>query len=313
MFLIKEGITENFGKGTDDKTKKSIISWLEKEGLTVRTSEQDETFIKSKVQSEVDKAYSGFATDFEKVIKETTGVEKNPSEKATDYATRAVGDKLKGVTELQTKIKEYEEKGVEGNKVAENLKQQLEQVQGELKSANEAKVKLEADHKKQIFEGRLKGEIDGVIANIKPTFKKDLTPGLVDDILTAKLAKFNSEVKAEQVENTIVYKDGEGNIILNTKDGTPKSLNSIMTGYFGEYIDEGRKQGGAGSGGKDGAGGAGGGSEALSKLKNPIPETVKSKDALMNHLRDVEKMDTTTKEFSEAFNEAGKDLPLTDQ
>ena len=95
MFIIKEGTpTSDIGKGTDDSTKDHIQKWLQAQGLTVRTADEDKSYLDSHVQKEVDKMYADSMNEVDAGIFEGTGIKKNNNEKTSAYSLRAAKESL---------------------------------------------------------------------------------------------------------------------------------------------------------------------------------------------------------------------------
>src|SRR6185295_3572229 len=129
MLIVKEG-TNGF-EGTDEATRKLILEGLGKEGLTVRTTAEDESYLKLNSKKLIDDAFQQRNQQLEDTIKQITGVEKaNPGEKYYDYFTRAMSSKLEELKTMQAKVTEYEAKGANGNVLAEEYKKQVGVLQG---------------------------------------------------------------------------------------------------------------------------------------------------------------------------------------
>lgn len=306
MFIVKEGTpADKIGEGTPPEVLESFTKFLEKSGRVIRTTEQDTDFVKTKVQAEVDKAYGTQAKQFDSILNEVTGFNKLDTEKTTDYAKRAITEKLKLVGELQKELKELKDKGADGNVLAQEYKGQIAQLQSQIKSLNDEKVKEVETLKGQIFESNLSARIEHAFAEIRASLGiAGLDPKLMDDIIAARMIKFRSENKAKEFDGILVWTDQGGNVKNSKQNGKPLSTKEVLEPYFGDLVDKGKKQGGAGSGEGDGG-------QGDAKWKTlTLPSSVQSKAELYKWLRDDNKMDENTKDFNDAYQSLGVKLPI---
>ena len=309
MFILKEDTpTDKIGEGTDDATKASIQKWLEGQGLTIRSQEQDESFIQSKVQSEVDTSYRNQNNKFDDFIKETTGVAKNANEKTTEYFTRSVKEKFESIAALQKKVTEFENNGIDGNKEALRYKKELETSQEQvatLKTEYEEKLQ---EHSSSVFKMRVDADVEKTMSEISKKFREDVDEKLMKDIVANRLANFHNENKAVDLDGHIIYQDKDGKTRNGKKDGKPMNTSEVISGYFDD-LKKPTSGGGAGSG--RGAGGAGGdGDKVRTHESINLPADVKTKVQLMDHLVGVEKMNQDTKEFSDAYEVLSKGMAI---
>jgi hypothetical protein len=317
MLIVKEG-TNGF-EGTDEATRKMIIDALEKEGITVRTADQDKTFLAANQQRAIDEAFQKRNQQLEDTIKEMTGVEKaSASEKYYDYFKRAIETKTKDLAALQLKVKEYEEKGASGNVLAEEYKKQVQTLQAQLKTAKDEfddQIKKKGE---EIFKAKFQSELGSTVEKLKANLRGDIAPEFLNDIIRAKTYEFESQYVAKDVEGITIFHDKTGNPVMDKKDGKPKTMEQIISEIFGTYIDPKKQQGGAGSGkpGAAGAGGTGGaGGEPKPWKESTRPDTVKSKVDLAKWIATDLKISSDTKDFDEAFTHfskdaSGKELPI---
>lgn len=308
MFILKEGTKpDESGIGTDEATRKSIVVWLEKDGATVRTQEQDIAYVGQKAQEEVDVMYRKHNETIDIAIAEATGINKKGNEKTSDFLKRALQENTSGISDLKAKIKEYEDKGVSGNEQAEKYKAELEQLQGQFstqKEEYESKLKDQSDN---MFMNSIKMDIQKDYEIIKVNLRDDINKDVIADVLENRMNKFYAENKPERLDNeNIIWKGNDGKTKNSTKDGKPLNGTELLAGYFTDLVKIKRNGKGSGSGGEGGKGGEG----ANSYENINLPETVKSKVQLYDHLTKVEKLDSNTKEFTEAYNALGADLPI---
>lgn len=308
MFIIKEGTQPNaIGQGTEDNTRKSIISWLGSQGFTVRTAEEDNGYVNTNVQEEVNRMFAKSKVELEEKVKELTGIDRHgEGEKATDYLVRAVNQRIGELPTLQAKLKKLEEEGLQGNEQATEYKNQLEKLQSDYQA-----LKSEMDEKlsskdKEIFMNGVRHQENNELAKLRPLFDQSIKSEFMEDIVKSRLDKFRSENTPHQLEDQIIYKDAQGNTKTSQQDGKPMSTSEVLLPYFKEIIDETRKAAGAGSNGQGGAGNG----QAKTQLQRP--EGVTSRVKLHEWLRSTDgpNLNESTAEFSEAFNELGKDLPI---
>lgn len=310
MFIIKEGVEpEKIGEGTSPETVEAISKWLESQGRTIRTAEEDTSFISQKAQEEVDAMYRKHNETIDTALAELTGIKKNANEKTTDYMKRAVSSYGSQVTELQEKIDKYEKEGVSGHEQAEKYRKQLEDLQEQFRTQSEKHAEELRTQKEVTFKNQVHNNINKEYESIKSKLRDDINKDVIDDVLENRLRKFYEENTPEQLDDEhVIWKDKDGKTINSTKDGKPLSGVEILNGYFKDLVQEKRNDKGSGSNG--GEGGKGEGQENPSYKDIKVPDTVKSKTQLHDYLSKDLKMDQSTKEFSEAYEALGKDLPL---
>lgn len=307
MFIIKDGVeSDQVGQGTEESTVESIKNWLGKEGYTIRTSDQDADYLKNNTQKEVNKMFANSKVEIENKIKEITGFERaSDSEKAIEYLERCMTQLLNDKNTLSDKIKEFEEKGVDGNAQAAEYKNQLDALQVQYTNLkDEMKEQLSAKDN-EIFMNNFKGQVSNEMAKISQTLDKSIKPEIMQDVIAARLNKFYAENKPVAFEDTIIFKDANGTTIQNKTDGKPKSTSEILIDYFGDLVDKGRQQGGSGSG-DDGQGGEGGNDDDIPET----PDHIKSKVELHSYIQEKLESDVNSKNFSKLYNAMGKDLPM---
>jgi hypothetical protein len=308
MFVIKEGTApDKVGEGTPPEVLSSISKYLEKTGYVVRTTDQEKEYLASKTQEGIDKVLGERNSQMEATIFETTGIQKTAGEKFHEYHKRAVAEKLGEVATLKAKIKEFEEKGTSGSALAQQYKAELEAAQKTIKDLNADWEKKFSEKDSEVFKTKVSSEIEKEIAIIKSMIDPSIPKNLHDDIIAARLNKFNGENVPASLEGLLIFKDSKGVTYTSKKDGKPEKLSERLTPYFEDVLDKKRTQGGSGSG----EGGAGGGGTPPSKWKEIVlPETVKTQTQLTDYLMKTAKIDPNTKDYSEAFENLKGDLPL---
>lgn len=307
MFIIKEGTEQDkIGVNTDDSTKASIVNWLNNNGYAVRTTDEDKSFMQNAVQTEVNKMFANQKVQIEEKVKALTGIDRTgEGERAIDYLERAIKEKIAPVKELESQLEKLKNEGINGNEQAEQYKKDLELLQGKFADLSANKDKELEQLKSQIFNSKVRSMIDNELAALRGSLDESIDSKLLEDVIKSRLNNFYEENKAHQIDDTIIFKNKNGETIISNQDGKPKNAKELLTPYFEDIIDKKRKQNGAGSGM-----GSGGSSEG-SKQKYDLPENVKTKVQLHEYLsKGTPKLDINSKEFSEAYSELGKELPL---
>jgi hypothetical protein len=308
MFVIKEGTEPSkVGEGTEQSTQDSIVRWLAGSGFTVRTSDEDKSYVGTQIQNEVDKMFAKQKVQIEEKVKELTGIDRTgEGEKAIDYLTRAFNQRLAELPELQSKLKAFEEQGISGNEQAQEYKNQLDKLQNDYKALKEDMDAQLKQKDNEIFSTSHRNEVNNLMSEIRSRLDQNIKPELLSDIVDNRLNKFYNENKATPWEDRIIYKNGNGETITSQQDGKPMSTKELLMPYFQDIIDESRKAAGAGSNGQggDGSGNNGSGIER--------PESVKTQVDLHAWLQsdDGAKLAQNTPEFSKAFSELKEGLPL---
>jgi hypothetical protein len=306
MFVIKEGTpAEKIGEGTDPNTIKAIESYLGKAGYVVRTTDAEKSFLESHTQQQIDQHTSKFATNLENDVKQLTGIDKVANEKYYDYFKRATTARLQKISDLETKIADYEKKGGAGSEtIIADLKNQLTSAQDTYTKTISEKEKALQDLQSQFFGTRLNGTWDSALGEMRGKF---IDNQFLNAELEMRKTRFFNEHTAEESNGQIVFKNKTtGKILISTKDGKPKSTAEVTAELYVDLIDKKKTQGGSGSGGggNGGEGGAGGGGDnTLAKYKETqIPaDKIKTGVQLHDYMKNELKWDQSTKEFGEAF------------
>jgi ppGpp synthetase/RelA/SpoT-type nucleotidyltranferase len=308
MFTIKEGTApDKVGEGTPPEVLDSISKYLEKTGHVVRTTDQEKTFLEARTQAEVNKALGERYQQFENTILETTGIPKSQGEKFYEYHKRAVTEKLKDVNTLQDKLKEFETKGLQGSELAQQYKRDLEAARQQMATINADWENKYKQKDEEIFSTKVEGDIEKVLAKIRSKIDPTIKPELVEDIVAARLAKFQRENKPANLEGMLVFKNPTtGVTYTGKKDGKPEGTEERLLPYFADIISEQRQQGGAGSGQQ----GQGGNGQQPKWKEINLPAEIKTRLQLTEYLMQVAKLDPSTKDYSDAFEALKGTMPL---
>lgn len=315
--------------GTDDATEKVIMAGLEKKGFTVRTADQDKTYLTANSQRLIDETFQKRNQQMEDTIRQVSGIEKlNGAEKYYDYFTRVMTKMKEDVTTATAKITELEKAsgGPGANAgLVDELKSQIKTLQGRITTMTDEHTKAMNETKGEVFKAKFGALKDTAIAKIKTMFKGDLAAEVIPDIVAARSAEFDKNYIPKDVDGITIFHKPDGSPILSQKDGKPMNIEDLLTEVFKPYLDPNRQQGGAGSGagkpgsgagGSGGAGGGGAGGGAAKDFKTfNRPESVKTKVAVSKWLSGDMKIEAGTKQFDEAYahfivGTDGKELPM---
>jgi hypothetical protein len=308
MFIIKEGTpADKVGEGTDQATLESITKFLEKQGHVIRTTDQDKTYLQTQTQTEINKVLGERNAQFEATILETTGITKTQGEKFHEYHKRALTEKLGEVTVLKAKIKDFEEKGLQGSDLAKQFKTELENAQKQISTLNQEWEKKLQDKDTEVFSTKINTEVEKELAKIRANIDPSIKPELVEDVIASRLSRFNHENKPASLDGMTVWKGPDGITRTGKKDGKPSALPELLPNYFMDIMKK-PAGGGAGSG-EGGSGGEGGGAQPKWK-EIQLPAEINSQVKLTDYLMKTVKLDASTKDYSEAFENLKGNLPI---
>lgn len=280
----------------------------------VEMSANDERTVIGQKTGEI---YGGLDAD----ILAASGIAKNGVEKTYDYAKRVIGEikaqsgnaaeLQKQVTELTNEKTRLEGIIAKGGADAET-KRQLEQAKSDLANVQKeyADLKTQFDTEKEtyaktLFNQKIEGEFARATAGLK--FKADL-PASVTSVLTEQAI---AKVKAMNPE---YIDDGKGGKVLAfMENGTPRrNPNNNLNPYTAAelvaaelktmgVLDEGRKQGGAGSHEEEHGGGGGGNTDISGATTQSEAQEIIARQLMSQGLVNG------SKEFEEAMAKAWKE------
>lgn len=235
---------------TDEKVKGEVLEALKKENYVVRTADEDQSFLTSKIDLTKKEIESKYSPVFSK-IKELTGYEGDENEpdklvvNAFDTFKNNVSSK---VSEWEKKYSDLEKTVAEKEPAFNTLKQQFDQFKQSTEQEKQNLLKQVEDAKRQGERSLIDNEIG--LAQLK------FMPKVTDNQHTIELA--NARIDAfkrmstfEMVDGKRVVKDAEGKIYQSNQDGSLLTVEQIVDNMLSDLYDEKRKQTGAGSG-KDG-------------------------------------------------------------
>lgn len=279
-----------------------LLKPLIDKGFVVRTPKQEETFRNNYFESKFAEHNGTAYANVEKAVEELTGIKKlSPTEKASEYYTRAMGE-YKTTTEGQrTELATLKAKEQAGFNNPDATKR-ITELEGLL-------AKKESDHTKEltkkeqeVFTARIEVQVESAVANLKDKLKIQYK-GVEDDIIDAKLIKFHKTHTAKKlITGETVWEDAEGKTINDPKDFKALGTKDVVTNFFADLLEPKKEQGGAGSGGPGKKHVAG---EAVPA---PGPE-VKTKSQLMDYLSEFGLI-KGSKEYNEAYTKFREGLDL---
>lgn len=277
----------NYGENSTIKTLAGL-------GLRIRTEADETNFLTSRENQLIAGKTSEWATNIEKDVLEATGIEKKAGEKYHDYLKRAAG-------EIKTELTTLKEKGGNTN---EADKARITELEGLLQTKETDYTKTLSELKGTIAKEKATTVLGNAEAAIRATLKTDIAH--LDDVVAARLAKFNAEYKADVKDDGSVefIKNSDGKVALSTKDGKPLKAGEIMAEFFKDLVatPDGKK-GGAGSGtGGSGNGGSG-------NTKTPGAE-VTTKLLLAEWMKAESGLKPGSKEYNDRYKELGEKLPM---
>lgn len=304
MFLIKEGTTP--GEGTPKETKDAIKKWMEKEGFVIRTEKEDESYVTAKVKDEVDTIMAERNQQVTDDIKELTGSEPKPNEKWHVFMKRAVKE---STDVLNSKISQLEKsnKGGDNDEEITSLKEQVKDLEKMVADKEKEKTELqesfETEKKTETVKSRIQKSIDAMADKFK-----DVDKTILNDSIEMRKSKIMDSFEVKEVDGVEMLYDKKTNKPIRGNDGQPLSLEDKVSETFNDLIDESKNRKPGGGTGKPGSGNPG--SDGGEKKWESIEVQAKTKTALYDELRDGHKLDPESKDFNEAFENLGKEMPL---
>ncbi|MCC3156440.1 hypothetical protein LJ737_04280 [Hymenobacter sp. 15J16-1T3B] len=270
-----------------------VVGAAKAANYVVRTADEEKTFIGSKVGE----IHSRYEQDFF----DTSGIAKNPNEKAYEYGKRVITGLKSDATARQTKITELETAIANGQGDA-TMKAQLEQLQMKEAQWQQDQEKLT----KQLQEKDVRLAIRDGLRELKydPTVKESIRNTMVDAATSRLMNLAVVQKNADNTETVVFVRDGK--TLLN-KDGQPANAAFLLAEELKDVLDAGHQGagGGAGQGGQGAAGGQGG----KKALPAAVPATIKTQGQLIDWLKEYG-LAQNSKEFDEAFDKFSEGLAL---
>lgn len=229
----------------NDELVKGIVPVLGQKGFIVRTQAEEQSYLNTYktqvIADEIPGKIKEVHDKYDEDLFSLTGKRKNHSEKTYDFVKR-VFNELK-TSKIEDPV----------------LKEQLTTLQTQLSE-------LDTKHKREVSELETKyfgRELDMLVSTELSNINIALPAHLTSDEDKQKYINTQkSMMKRDMLSALTAKKDNEGNIVfyegdkqlISTTDGKPLKPADIIKQKYGYYLakDEGRKQGGAGSGGNGG-------------------------------------------------------------
>lgn len=231
---------------TDEKVRGEVLEALKKDNLVIRTKDEDESFVNSKLDLKAKEIESRYTPLFSKV-KELTGYDGDADgEKLIEEAINNVKKtSSKSVSEWQKKYSELEKTVAEKEPAFNTIKQQFDQFKEFATNEKQTLLKQLEDARLESQQSTIKNEVG--LATIKHLPKIGDNKHTVE-LANARVDAFLRTSKFETVDGKRVVKDANGKIYQSAQDGSILSVDEIVDGLLSELYDQKRVQVGAGSG-----------------------------------------------------------------
>lgn len=227
----------------DPEALNGVLSAVKEKGYNIRTSEEETTYRErlskqiedEKISPRIKEIYSQIDKDFSEV----TGLEKEGNEKTYDYLKRA------GKT-----LKEQYETLKAGQKDPAEFEQKFKALEDNYKKALQEKDSAYQELQGKVSVAEKSSILNEVYAPLKGKFKGDMVNSSI-------FKSFEAQTKADVLKHsTIIEENGNRLLVATNAEGQPlqdSNLNyipveKVLQERFKEAIDEGRQQGGAGTG-----------------------------------------------------------------
>jgi len=254
-------------------------------------STNDENTVIGKKIGEI---WGGIDRDVEAV----TGLKKPDGTKTYDWLKSDVFSKVKATLSLQKKIdtlkgeKEELEKQLKDGKVDEALAKKLEDNQKLVKDLQDQLKAKETDFNKKLAEAQeqnvsimVNNEFDRALVGKKFKDEAIIPKSVRESYITNAKQAILSENTPDWIDDgkggkQLVFRDANGDIKRNPENNlNPFTASELFTTKIADVLDQGKNQGGAGTGGK----GAGGGKTSELSLSG-VKTQVEADDAITDYL-----------------------------
>jgi hypothetical protein len=292
-------VTEAVATGTVPEFLQPVV----KAGWGLQTAAQTATALEAYKKTVIKDRDSELYTSFEGTIKEVSGLDKLPGEKATDYAKRVY-------TATTTELAELKTKAQDGAGLTAAEKERMKQLEKGLLDKDTELKTAKTTFEQQLLDYRKGNDLNAALAVITPKLRKDITGDLLSDVTTARLNQFNSLYKAETQKDDkdndiIVYRDIAKNEVALNAQFKPAGASELLDKLFTSYLATDNQQPGGGSGPQ----GAGGKKVDVTKDTYAPAAAYKTRPELSDDIKKAG-FASGTPEYTELLNKFGKDLPL---
>ena len=293
-----------------DIPQEDLFTILESEGFIIRDKEQEAKFIENKQAEWIADKTKEWHERLRGDVLEASGLSSESNEKSYEYLKRAFGEKDKKIKEIDKELAEIKEKGFGEHEQNKHLEEQLAKVKADWKADRDQYEGKIGDLNGKIFTDRKNARVNEALDRLRPLFRADLDPEILQDSIESKRAKFEAEVKAVDLNGSIVWQTKEGKPITDSKTGDELSLFDILKSRYDTLIDKKRVQNGLGLNPEDITGGKPGGGEGADKYKQDLPDTVKDQNDLMDYLKGELKLAPGSEEFTKTWDANKGELPI---
>ncbi len=284
---------------TDESVKAEVIGTLKKEGLIIRTADEDSSFVDSKTSEATKNLEAQYKQPLFDAVKLATGYE-GSNETPDNLIKNAFGLMKTGhesaLEKVNTDFLALKEKVDKNEPAVQLVQDQFEQ------------YKVDAKTKEDGYLTQIKTLNDSSSLAVKNSeisaaFAKHSSK-LSDEKHTKELAKmkadnFGNAFTREVIDNKVIWKDSNGTIQQSQQDGTALTADQIMDTLLSDLYDTKRVQTGAGSG----KGGDGEGQELH------LPDNVKDQMQLAEYIEKEMGIDPKSDKMAETFAKFKKEYP----
>jgi len=295
-----------------EEEKNTAIQGLIASGYVVKTVDEQAKFLnnfkESEVEREIGNRIGQVHQRYDDDLFELVGKKKDSGQKTYDFNKQIIKElksQAEKSSEFEIKVKDLEKK-IKDGAGDEQLKLKLKEAQDELNSVRDIYTKdkdswasEKSEHENKLTKFQKETILNATISAIP----------LKDDALIPRAAKeaLIREIKAQLLsmselkDGKLIFKSEKGEILRNKENALePMTAMELLSSKLNDIIEI--KPGGNGTGGQGGI--------PDGKVKIQVPATIKTLVQLSEYLIGTAGLARGTKEYQDAFNQAGKELPL---
>lgn len=288
--LLKDLDTPEYQKVVTEKLRQKEFTVFNKDEQTAFMERHKQSVIETEIPQKIKEVHDRYDVD----TKTLFGIDRNADEKSYDYLKRAATVKLGEIAALKEQLKGGDPTGA--------IKKQLEETEQKYRQTLQEKDAEINTLKTNLTRGEITTGVTTVYTDIKNTFKKPLPP-LFDQTERSILNDVVS--KAVLKEGKYYLGDGNGNLVKD-RGLNPVLLSDHLKETFKDLIDTGAGGGGAGS--KDASKGGKTDPTTITPENFFLPEKVKTKANLIDHMVEDLGIPKGTKQFNTIYAKWSKDL-----
>lgn len=280
-------------------------------GYQIRTSDEETEFLKNHETTIVNRKTSEIGAAIEKDVLDVFGEPKKENEKYHDYVKRAIKSSKEGLSAMKTELEALK---AAGGSTSEADKQRITALENAIATEKESLGSKITEKDKLIHELKTGIVIEKSLSPLRAKYKTGIPESVLSTFENNVVSKISSSMK--EIDGNMVIVDKDGNAVLDPATYKAISVSAFLENELKEVLDEGRQQGGAGSG-KEGQqqqhqqtidGVKKDESGAIVEVES-VPATVKSKVQLTEYLLSIG-VTSGSKASIQAFEKFGKTLPL---